>query len=195
MDWYAIQVLTGKEAPVVADLKDHGREVMHQRPLFYRRGGRFKVVQKPLMPGYVFASLKVEDFYIEKRDLRVEGMMIRLCGNDYEAVRLSREETEFVRQCNRGMWPLELDNLYDTYFQIVNPPSWAVHARIDWYAGDKFKAKFTANIKGGLKDHSFTVAAFTSRYRGRYKEQLQGLLEDGFVKRDAAYEQIVTQES
>jgi hypothetical protein len=49
MNWYAIQVMTGKEAQVVADLKDHGKEVT--------------------------------DFYKEKQDLRVEGMMIRLCGN------------------------------------------------------------------------------------------------------------------
>jgi transcription antitermination factor NusG len=97
MDWYAIQVMTGKETQVVADLKDHGKEVMQpKRPLFYRRGGNLRIVQNPLFPGYVFARLEVTDFYKEKRDLRVEGMMIRLCVNNYEAVELSSDEIDGI---------------------------------------------------------------------------------------------------
>jgi hypothetical protein len=192
MDWYAIQVMTGKEPEVIAALKDHGKEVLQpQRPLFYRRGGNFRIVQNPLFPGYVFVRLEVTDFYKEKRDLRVEGMMIRLCGNWYESVELSESELQFLRLSILGMQPLMLDKFGETII-ATNPPPWALHARVDWYAGDKFKAKLSLNIKGSLKNHSFTIAAFLSQYKGCYREQLQDLLGDGFVKRDAAYKQIIT---
>jgi hypothetical protein len=185
MNWYAIQLQTGKESEVAADLKDCGREVLQpQKPLIYKSGGKLKLVQKPLIPGYIFARLEITDFYIYKRDLRIEHMMIRLCGNGYEAVSITESELEFIRLCSLEMKPLLLDLINDKYFNIVNPPPWAEKARINWYAGDKFKANLSVNMKGHLETHSFTIAAFTSRYNGRYRMQLQDLLEDGFAERD-----------
>lgn len=193
MDWYAIQVLTGKEQQVIDALKDYGTQVMQpQVPLFLKNGGKLRLVQKPLMPGYVFASLEITDFYKYKRTDRIEKMMIRLCGNGYEVVEISESELQFLKLCNLGMRPLILDRFGEILI-ATNPPPWASYARIEGYAGDKFKAKFTVNINGNLKNHSFTIAAFLLKYKGIYKEQLQDLLGDGFGKFDAAYEQVITE--
>ena len=63
MDWYAIQVLTGKEAEIITALRDFGAKVLQpQVPIFLKSGGKLRLVQKPLMPGYVLAKIKITDF-------------------------------------------------------------------------------------------------------------------------------------
>lgn len=52
MDWYAIQVLTGKEAEALAGLRDSGVETLEPYvPRFYIRGGKVSLSSKLLIPG------------------------------------------------------------------------------------------------------------------------------------------------
>lgn len=167
MNWYAIQVTTGKEAEVIDALKDFGSSVL--RPytsVFFKRSGNISLKQKPLMPGYVIAGFKVTDFYTYKRNQRVEGMMQRLCGNGYESVPLNQEEMSFIRLCCSGVEPLILKKQATpaeekSRYEIINFPPWAQYAFIEFYDIAKFRVKLHIRTTGAMKDHTFSTAAYS----------------------------------
>lgn len=191
MDWYAVQILTGKEQEVFSTLRDKGVEViMPCRPLFIRHSNSIVCIEKPLMPGYMIARLEVTDFYKYQKSKRIEKMMIRICGNGYDAVPLNKEEIAFFRLCENSMEPLILKKQFtglnktsqSKTIDILNPPPWADKTSIEWYDIDRFKAKLRIHSSGVMKDRSFTIAAYDVNYTGKYLEQLQGLSQKMFGK-------------
>jgi hypothetical protein len=205
MDWYAIQVITGKEAEVIAALKDYGVNVyLPYRPMFLRRSGNIMRVDRLLMPGYVIARLERVDFYRYKRNLRIEKMMIRLCGNEYDAVPLSNEEISFLNLCCESMTPLVLKKrlvyleksincLGNGVYDIVNPPPWAESTYVEWYDKRQFEAKLHIKSNGVLKDHAFKVAAWcVNESSGTYEEQLKGLMLKDFGRSNVLQQQVFT---
>lgn len=179
MEWYAIQLITGKEQQVISALNDWGVETLNpQRPVIFKSHDRLRVVYKPLMPGYIIAKLKVTDFYIYKRNLRIEKMMIRLCGLEYEAVPLNNAETEFIGRINRKMQPLLIRRNTESKFNVIDPPSWTKSTYIEWYDSDRFKVRLKVESNGALKDHIFNTAAFDIDYDGKFKTQLKDLFYD-----------------
>lgn len=181
MNWYAIQVKTGKENEVSTALKDFGLSVIEPyTSIFFKRGGNISLVKKPLMPGYVIASFEYTDFYIYKQRLRIERMMQRLCGNGFDPVPLNDEDLEFIKRCSYNMEPLILKkreskpgikNLYD----IINSPPWAQYAYIEFFDISKFSVKLHITTNGAMKDHAFRIAAYSIDYTGQYAQQLQDL--------------------
>lgn len=197
MDWYAIQVITGKEPQVISALKDFGIEVLlPYRPMFLRHSSNIMRVDRPLMPGYVIARLEVTDFYLYQRNQRVEKMMIRICGNGYDAVPLNEEEITFFKYCCDRMMPLKIkkriENEVLTGYNIVNSPPWVKNIKVDWYDIDKFKAQICISTSGVIKDHAFTIASYDINDYGSYAEQLQGLSQEGFGKFGRSMRQAVT---
>jgi transcription antitermination factor NusG len=183
MEWYAIQLITGKERQVISALNDWNVETLNpQRPVIFKFHDRLRVEYKPLMPGYIIAKLKVTDFYIYKRNLRIEKMMIRLCGLEYEAVPLNNSEIGFISRINRKMQPLLIRRNAESkgyyHFNIIDPPSWAESTYIEWYDSDRFKVRLKVKSNGALKDHIFNTAAFDVDYDGKFKTQLKDLLNE-----------------
>jgi hypothetical protein len=188
MEWYAIQAVSGKEMNLVKMLRYTGAEFLFPRkPMFARHKNSINLQYKPVMPGYIIAKTTVEDFYKKKHDLCFQGIMIRICGNWYDAVCLSQEDVKFYKACNQTMKPLIVRKEFgaldgSAYYSVLNPPPWAESAFVDWYYIDRFKAKFHFQ-RGGEPDRavgeqnysSFTVAAYSVDYQGKYLSQLQDL--------------------
>lgn len=177
MDWYAIQLITGKESQVLAALGDFGVETINPfKPLFMKHGGKLTLIHKPLLPGYLIARLQDIDFYRYQRNERVEKMMIRICGNGYDAVPLTENEISFFKSCCTGLRPLVIKKeLSRGYYSFPDFPSWVKDAYIDWYDEDRFRAKVHISMDGRLTFNSFTIAAWSVDYTGAYLEQLQDL--------------------
>jgi hypothetical protein len=181
MNWYAIQVITGKETEVRNALTDFGIEVLlPSKPVFYKRSGYIELSYQPLIPGYIIAKMEQVSFYQYQRGKRIEKMMTRLCGNGYDAVPLNDEEISFINNCCDGMEPISLFKHNGGGIDILNPPHWAKNVTVDWYDIDKFKAKLRIRTSGIMKDHSFSIAAYDIEYSGKFAEQLQGLSKSTF---------------
>lgn len=189
MEWYAIEIISGKERQVISALNDWGAETLNpQRPVILKSHEKLRVVYKPLMPGYIIAKLQVTDFYKYKRDLRVEGMMIRICGLAYESIPLNQIEIEFFRRMHYKASLLLISKVKYYYigdwhnapkgYEILNTPPWADRARIEWYDSDRFKVRLKVKSGGNLKDHIFTTAAFDIDYSGKYQGQLINLYDE-----------------
>lgn len=82
MNWYAIQVITGKEHEVAAALRDFGMETLEPKtPMIFRFSQKLKLENRLLLPGYVVGRMDEVDFFRYQREPRIERMMIRICGN------------------------------------------------------------------------------------------------------------------
>lgn len=198
MEWYAIQVTTGKENEVKAVLDDYGIEtVMPNKPIFLRHAGTLQLIQRPLMPGYIVAKLNITNFYQLKRNKRLARTMIRICGNGYDAVSLNDKELSFFKCCGEVLHPLQLKadqcNGYTkrTYY-IINPPPWAESLSVEWYDICRFIAKLHIKSNGVLEDHAFKIAAYNVDYGGIYSKQLKDLSSEGFGQSGPVAKQVVT---
>jgi hypothetical protein len=194
MDWYAIQIITGKEPEIIPALCDFGVEmILPQRPMIIRRGRTLKLVYKPLMPGYIIAYLQVEDFYRYQRNQRVEKMMIRICGNGYDAVPLKEEELDFFGFFCSYIEPLILDgsSAIDEGYVIQNPPPWGSKGVVIKYDDHKFEASIKLQSTGYFNNHVVKVAAYHKRYCGLFSDQLQGLSDVGFGRSKATERQTM----
>jgi hypothetical protein len=194
MDWYAIQVITGKEPEIIPALHDFNVDmILPQRPMIIRREGMLKLANKPLMPGYIIAHLQAEDFYRYQRNQRVEKMMIRICGNGYDAVPLKEEELDFFRFFCGCIEPLILDgsNAFDEGYVIQNPPPWDAKAEVIKYDDHKFEASIKLRSTGFFNNHEIKIAAYHKRYSGLFSEQLKGLSDVGFGRSKATERQTI----
>jgi hypothetical protein len=193
MDWYAIQILTGKETEVLSALLAYKRDtITPQLPVFIKRGEKLSLEYRPLMPGYVIAKLEITDFYIYKRGQRAEKMMIRLCGNEYEAVPLESEELCFVSLFYEKVPPVALKLLPDGQYEAIDHPPWMQNIHVRWYDPNKFKAKMSFSTDGSVRERLFSIAAFNPSYLGKYHQQLQDLLGNCKGRAGVMEDQVIT---
>lgn len=196
MDWYAVQVITGKEPEVLPALRDAGVELLEPvAPMFIKRGGEIRLSCRPLIPGYVFAKLDITDFYKYQRSSRLERMMIRLCGNGRDPVPLMQQELDFLSLCSGCLQPLCLREICYGIYDIVNSPPWAKDLYIEYYDSRQFEAKISNQSGNFLRGHSFKIAAYLECYQGKFSEQLKDLQGSDFDRFNGAAGQAVTQGS
>jgi transcriptional antiterminator NusG len=71
MEYFAIQVWTGKEdefaEKIMADAHLRSTLMVPKRAIQIRRAGKFRQVQKPLFPGYVFLATDADELDAEQR--------------------------------------------------------------------------------------------------------------------------------
>lgn len=196
MDWYAIQVITGKEPEVLPVLRDEGVEILEPvAPMFLKRGGEIRLSHRPLIPGYVFVKLDITDFYKYQRSSRLERMMIRLCGNGRDPVPLTKHELDFLTLCSGCLQPLCIREHDRGVYEILNSPPWIQALNIEWFDRRQFEAKISNQSGSFLRGHSFKIAAYLECYQGKFSEQLKDLQGSDFDRFNEAAGQAVTQES
>lgn len=186
MNWYAIQLRIGKEKAVIADFTDHGIKILWpRRPIFILRKGIIRLQYKPLLPGYIFAKIEVPDFYKEKRNGRIDGMMIRICGDWYDAVSLTQNDLSFFKFFLSTTKPVLLTKAIaegsqqPQAYSIMSPPPWWKDIKLDWYDKRQLEAKLQLKTSNEIKYHSFKIAACCfSDISDRLYEQNKKLLTD-----------------
>lgn len=180
MNWYALQVISGAEVDVVQLMDKYGcQTILPHVPIFLKQQGKVSVINRPLLPGYVFALSNPETLSRIKENERLkywQRKIIRICGNGTSPVPLDDSEIYFFRMCSNHMWPLEIRSLgygnsgYE--YEILNPPPWADMIHVRWYDSDRFKANIILRDGDQFKDRSFNIAAINTYYTGSLREQL-----------------------
>lgn len=196
MDWYAVQVITGKEPEVLPALRDAGVELLEPvAPMFIKRGGEIRLSYRPLIPGYIFVKLNITDFYKYQRSSRLERMMIRLCGNGRDPVPLTQQELDFLSLCSGRLQPLCIRELDRGVYEITNSPPWIQALNIEWFDRRQFEAKISNQSGSFLRGHSFKIAAYLECYQGKFSDQLKDLQGSDFDRFNGASGQAVTKEN
>lgn len=162
--WYVIQVVTGREDMVVANVnklvrKDLYRECFNPACKVQKRfQGVWQTVERPLFPGYVI--LDTDHPKDMATALRSITGAIRILGNNLDYTPLPREEqqwiAEFTQEGDRviglSTGVIEGDQLVITEGPLVGKTAWVKsvnrHKRLAWLELDLCGR--TATVKVGL---------------------------------------------
>lgn len=189
MEWYALQVITGKEAEVAQEIKQLAHEtrqyefdiILPYVPIFLKRSAKLSIMKRPMLPGYVLVKADLSSLYLlmQKERLRLQKKIVRICGSGYSPVPLDEDEISFFRSCSEFMKPLifekkRIDRQQHVY-TVVNPPPWAVDVEINTYDRQHFQAEASVWCGRQLQKRSFGIAAYPSYYNGFFASQLHSL--------------------
>jgi transcription antitermination factor NusG len=108
MNWYALQVMTGKEQDVAAAIRRIGiQAIAPEEQMLERHGGEWKTIRKTLIPGYVLihADMTVTLYY----NLSRKPHVIKLVGGAGEKMASIPDEQIMIFH---GLMPRSDDPAY-----------------------------------------------------------------------------------
>jgi len=150
MNWYVIQVLTGKEEDIMNQIRSKGiKAIVPTRIMKERKNGIWHSKKRVLMQGYVFLYTDMKDtatYYLVKG---VPGI-IKILGDENGPVFIREEQTTLLLRLTQDGDPLGLSEIFIEGGKITvkSGPLLGLEGRIVKLDARRMRAKVNIELMG-----------------------------------------------